>query len=193
MVLGKTTFFSLACYMRNMPRYDSKYYTYDMQRMPKVSTCNVNVRFFWNEKEGQFERKECFKFVHDHRLELDERCLLPTAILADIKLLVMDNIRIPVSEVIQKVYHKHNKRLRHLDVLNALRLIKGDVDLDISLLLRDLDQVKQRYPDTQLTMNTGTPVVVYFQTKEMLDTYRLYREVMLINVAKKRKNKYGLF
>ena len=27
----------------------------------------------------------------------------------------------------------------------------------------------------------------------MLETYRLYREVMLINVAKKRKNKYGLF
>ena len=27
----------------------------------------------------------------------------------------------------------------------------------------------------------------------MLDTYRLYKEVVLVNVAKKRKNKYGLF
>ena len=42
-------------------------------------------------------------------------------------------------------------------------------------------------------MNTGTPVVVFVQTLEMLETYRIYREVMLINVSRKRKNKYGLF
>ena len=192
---GKTVFFSLSCYMRNMPRYDSKYYTYDQQngRMPKVSNCNVNVRFFWNEREACFERKECFKYVHDHRLEIDERCLLPSNLLHDIKLLVMDNIDIPVSEVIQKIYHKHGKRLRHIDVLNALKLIKGDVKLDVALLMADLDQVKDKYPETQITLNTGTPVVVFFQTKDMLETYRLYREVMLITVSKKRKNKYGLF
>ena len=97
----KTVFFSLSCYMRGMPRYDTKYYTYDQQagRLPKVSNCNVNVRFTWNESKAVFERKECFKFVHDHRLELDERCLLPSNILHDIKLAVMDNINIPVSEV----------------------------------------------------------------------------------------------
>lgn len=153
----------------------------------------MNVRFFWNEREGAFERKECFKYVHDHRLELDERCLLPPHILQDIKLLVMDNIEIAVSEVIQKVYHKHGKRLRHLDVLNAFRLIKGDVRLDLPILMQDLDMVKEKFAETQITLNTGTPVVVFVQTLEMLETYRIYREVMLINVTRKRKNKYGLF
>jgi hypothetical protein len=180
--------------MRNMPRYDPKYYQYDQQsKLPKVSCCNVNVRFYWNERDGCFERKECFKYVHDHRLELDERCLLPPHVLHDIKLLVMDNIDIPVSEVIQKIYHSHAKRLRHLDVLNALKLIKGDVKLDITVLMHDLDEVKERHPDTQITLNTGTPVVVFIQTRDMLETYRIYREVVLVNVAKKRKNKYGLF
>jgi hypothetical protein len=47
----------------------------------------------------------------------------------------MDNIDIAVSEVIQKIYHKHAKRLRHLDVLNAFRLIKGDVRLDLPILM----------------------------------------------------------
>ncbi len=65
-----------------------------------MSNCNVNVRFYWNEREGQFERKECFKYVHDHRLELDERCLLPGPLLHDIKLLVMDNFEVQTSEVI---------------------------------------------------------------------------------------------
>jgi hypothetical protein len=56
--------------------------------------------------------------------------------------------------------------------------------------------VKEKFPDpmdTQITLNTGTPIVVFIQTRDMLETYRVYREVMLINVAKKRKNKYGLF
>ncbi len=81
-------------------------------------------------------------------------------------------------------------------MLNALKLIKGDVRLDLPNLMLDLDQVKEKFPDpmdTQITLNTGTPIVVFIQTRDMLETYRVYREVMLINVAKKRKNKYGLF
>ena len=99
-----------------------------------MSNCNVNVRFYWNERESRFERRECFKYVHDHRLELDERCLLPNHLLRDIKNYVMNNIDITVSDIISKIYQKHSKRLRHLDVLNALRLIKGDVKLDIEAL-----------------------------------------------------------
>lgn len=60
----------------------------------------------------------------------------------------MDNIDIAVSEVIQKIYHKHAKRLRHLDVLNAFRLIKGDVRLDLPMLMADLDQVKEKFVET---------------------------------------------
>jgi hypothetical protein len=50
--------------------------------------------------------------------------------------------------VIHKIYHKHGKRLRHLDVLNALKLVKGDVDLDIKTLFKDLDGIKEKYLDT---------------------------------------------
>jgi hypothetical protein len=49
-------------------------------------------------------------------------------------------------------------------VLNALKLIKGDVRLDLPNLMLDLDQVKERFPDpmdTQITLNTGTPIVVF--------------------------------
>eukprot|EP00347_Sterkiella_histriomuscorum_P015287 403357600 len=189
----KTHMFSLSCYLRNQPKYDTKYYQYDQGRMPKVSNCNVNVRFEWDEQIGRFQRVDKFKYVHDHRLELDERCLIESCILRDIKQLVMDNIEIQVSEVIQKIYQIHNKTLRHLDVLNALKLIKGDVKLDIKQLTSDLEQVKNKHPDTQIAVNTGTPVVVFFQSQDMLETYRLYRDVMLVSVSKKRKNKYGLF
>jgi hypothetical protein len=61
------------------------------------------------------------------------------------------------------VYQLHGKRLRHLDVLNALKLIKGDVRLDLQTLMFDLDQVKDdaRLPDARIAVNTGTPVVVF--------------------------------
>ena len=73
----------------------------------------------------------------------------------------MENIDIKVSEVIEKIYNLHGgKVLRHLDVLNALKLIKGDVKLDIKVLLGDLDQLKDKLPDTFITVNTGTPIVV---------------------------------
>ncbi|CDW88447.1 protein far1-related sequence 5-like [Stylonychia lemnae] len=189
----QTQFFSLSCYLRNQPKYDTKYYQYDQGRLPKVSNCNVNVRFVWNEMEQRFDRVEQFKYVHDHRLELDERCFLENYILRDIKHYVMDNIDIQVSEVIQKIYQQYQRRLRHLDVLNALKLIKGDVKLDIKQLANDIEAVQQKYPDTYIKLKTGTPVVVFFQSQDMLETYRLYRDVMLVSVSKKRKNKYGIF
>jgi hypothetical protein len=48
-------------------------------------------------------------------------------------------------------------------VLNALKLIKGDVRLDLQTLMFDLDQVKDdaRLPDARIAVNTGTPVVVF--------------------------------
>lgn len=129
--------------------------------MPKVSNCNVNVRFMWNEVIGSYERIDCFKMVHDHRIELDERCFLPNQIMRDIKHFVMDMSDIRCSEVIRKVNLKHNKKLRHLEVLNALKVIKGDVKLDIKVLRSDLDLIKGRYQDAHITLNEGTPVVVF--------------------------------
>ena len=64
--------FSLCCAMRNAPKFLPRYYggTYS-----KLSKCGVNVRFLFNPNSNIFERVEgSWKTVHDHRLELDERC-----------------------------------------------------------------------------------------------------------------------
>jgi hypothetical protein len=88
---------------------------------------------------------ECFKFVHDHRLELDERCFLHHDIMRDIKHYVMDNESIKVSEIIKKIEANYKKTLRHLDILNALKIIRGDVKVDINLIQTDLEHLADKY------------------------------------------------
>jgi len=44
-----------------------------------------------------------------------------------------------------------------------------------------------------MVLNVGTPVAAFLQTEDMLALSKLYGEVVLISVSKKRKNKYGLF
>lgn len=68
--------------------------------MPKKSCCNVNVRFNWNYEKGLYERQEGFKLVHDHRLEIDERCFLNNQIMRDIKHFIMANTDVKPSEII---------------------------------------------------------------------------------------------
>jgi hypothetical protein len=80
-----------------------------------------------------------------------------------------------------------------LDILNALRIIKGDVKLDKEVMINDLENVKSKFPEAWIDVNYGTPVIVFIQTQDMQETYKIYREVMMVSVTKKRKNKYGLF
>ena len=81
----------------------------------------------------------------------------------DIKHYVMDNPDVKPSEIIRKIEQRHNKKLKHLDILNALRIIKGDVKLDKELLITDLEQVKTKYSDAWIDVNYGTPVIVFMQ------------------------------
>jgi hypothetical protein len=115
----------------------------------------------WNEVLGCFERIDHFKMVHDHRIELDERCFLPNQLMRDIKHYVMDKPDVQCSEIIRKINLKHNKKLRHLEVLNALKVIKGDVKLDLKVLTCDLDLIKSKHLDAHILLNDGTPIVVF--------------------------------
>ena len=51
--------------------------------------------------------------------------------------------------------------MKHLDILNALRIIKGDVKLDKEVLINDLELVKTKNPDAWIDVNYGTPVIVF--------------------------------
>lgn len=70
----KLIFFSLCCHLRNQPRFFNR--PFDDQRMPRTCACPVNVRFRWNDTIGLYERLPDFKLVHDHKLEIDDRCFL---------------------------------------------------------------------------------------------------------------------
>jgi hypothetical protein len=81
--------FSLVCALRNCPKYLPRYYG---GSYAKMSTCGVNVRFLFNRTRNHYERIEnSWKKVHDHRLDLDDRCNLSSETMRDIKHWWMDN------------------------------------------------------------------------------------------------------
>ena len=72
----KLIFFSLCCFQRNQPRFFQRPNDPVEARLPRDSKCPVNVRFKWNDQIGLYERMNEFKLVHDHKLEIDDRCFL---------------------------------------------------------------------------------------------------------------------
>lgn len=58
--------------------------------------------------------------------------------------------------------------LKHIDVLNALRIIRGSNELNMDELMADLSNVQSKYPDACVQVKTGTPTVIFVQTHEML-------------------------
>ena len=187
--------------MRNCPKFLPKYYG---GSYTKLSKCGVNVRFIFNEEKNQYERIEgSWKKVHDHRLELDERCMLSNDVMDNIKHWWMDDPNIRCSEIIKRVRdstHTINDmgqsvylHLKHLDILNALKIIRGCGHLNMDDLMTDLQNVQSKYPDAQVQVNTGTPTIIYIQTKDMLDLYRLYTSVVLVSISRRRKNKYDFY
>ena len=82
---GKLVFFSLCCHLRNQPRFGNRYFNDHSERAPRQSACPVNVRFKWNNQIGLYERMDEFKMVHDHKLEIDDRCFLQPELLMFIK------------------------------------------------------------------------------------------------------------
>ena len=89
--------------------------------------------------------------MHDHKLELDDKCNLPTETMRDIRNWWMEDPQIKCTEIIKKVRensHQVNEKgqsiflhLKHLDVLNALKLIRGTGMLNIEELMSDLQNV----------------------------------------------------
>lgn len=121
----------------------------------------------------------------------------------DIKHWWMDDSNIKVSQIIKRVRdasHQVNEKgqsiymhLKHLDVLNALKIIRGAGLLNMEELMQDIQNVSMKYPDSKVEINTGTPLVVFVQTNEMLSLHRLYRGVIMVNVSRRRKNKYDFY
>ena len=59
--------------------------------------------------------------VHDHKLEIDERCFLQPEIVLFIKNMVMNDPEVRPSLIMRHLYEQTGKKIRHLDTLNALK------------------------------------------------------------------------
>ena len=88
-----------------------------------------------------------FKIVHDHKLEIDERCFLQPELIMFIKEMVMEDPEVRPSLSMRKLFEQTGKKIRHLDTLNALKMIRGDVRLDMKVLMNDIDALKKHEPE----------------------------------------------
>ena len=60
--------------------------------------------------------------------------------------MVMQDPEVRPSLIMRRLYEQTGKKIRHLDTLNALKNIRGDVSLDMKILNQDLDILKQNEP-----------------------------------------------
>ena len=58
----------------------------------------------------------------------------------------MQDPEVRPSLIMRRLYEQTGKKIRHLDTLNALKNIRGDVRLDMKILNQDLDILKQNEP-----------------------------------------------
>lgn len=193
--------FSLCCAMRGQPKFQPRH-GYLPSTHSRLSRCGVNIRFKLNAETGIYERvvpQIGQKIVHDHKLELDDRCGLSQEAMRDIRHWWMDDPTISCSEIIKRVReasHQVNAdgislylHLKHLDVLNALVIIRGAAGkLNLEELMLDLQQVQYKFADATVQVNTGTPTMVFVQTSDMLALHKIYNRIIMVNVSKKRKN-----
>lgn len=93
----------------------------------------------------------------------------------------------------RRLYEQTGKKIRHLDTLNALKNIRGDVRLDMKVLNQDLDLLRANESGVHLAIQRSSPLIILLQTPDMNECQRCYPEVLLISCSRKRKNKYGLF
>jgi len=76
--------------------------------------------------------------VHDHVLNLDTRCFLRNDVLTFVRHLLMTDKTISINDVLSNTNSEFNLRLKHLDILNAYRHVKGESEVDVSSLTADL-------------------------------------------------------
>ena len=131
--------------------------------------------------------------VHDHKLEIDDRCFLQPELMQFIKEMVMDDPEVRPSLIMRRLFEQTGKKIRHLDTLNALKQIRGDVRLDMKVLMTDIELLKKQEPDCYVAIQRSSPLILFMQTPSMLSCLKCYPECLLISSSRKRKNKYGLF
>lgn len=90
--------------------------------------------------------------MHDHKLEIDDRCFLQNEIILFIKHMVMQDPEVRPSLIMRRLYEQTGKKIRHLDTLNALKNIRGDVRLDMKVLNQDLDLLRANEPGVHLAI-----------------------------------------
>jgi len=61
--------------------------------------------------------------------------------------MVMDDPEVRPSLIMRKLYEQTGKKIRHLDTLNALRMIRGDIRLDMKVLMSDIEILKKNEPE----------------------------------------------
>ena len=81
--------------------------------------------------------------VHDHKLEIDDRCFLQPELMMFIKEMVMQDPEVRPSLIMRRLFEQTGKKIRHLDTLNALKSIRGDVRLDMKVLMTDIELLKK--------------------------------------------------
>lgn len=131
--------------------------------------------------------------VHDHKLEIDDRCFLQPELLIFIKEMVMNDPEVRPSLIMRRLFEQTGKKIRHLDTLNALKQIRGDVRLDMKVLMTDIELLKRQEPDIFISIQRSSPLILFMQTTDMLSCIKCYPQTLLISASRKRKNKYGLF
>ena len=97
------------------------------------------------------------------------------------------------SQIMRKLYEQTGKKIRHLDCLNALKNIRGDVRLDMKVLNQDIDILRTSEPGVYFQIQRSSPLIMLMMSLDMIECARCYPEVLLISCSRKRKNKYGLF
>jgi hypothetical protein len=131
--------------------------------------------------------------VHDHVLELDERINIGEDMIGEVKTMLMYQKNLKISDIKYRLKNKFGQEIEHLEIQNTIKLIKGDKEINEKELMSDLQKIKDYDEKAFVVLNKGIPFVTFIQTKEMMDKYIKFPEVILITVSKMRKNKYGFF
>ena len=69
--------------------------------------------------------------------------------------------------------------------------IRGETRLDLNILHKDIEMLKKSEPGIFIKAQMSNPLVIFIQTPDMLGCTKCFSEVILITVAKRRKNRYG--
>ncbi|CAI2385102.1 unnamed protein product [Moneuplotes crassus] len=186
---NQISMFSLCCAKRDKPKYHPRFQY--AQTSVKLSECNVNVRFYFDKLKGSFIRKEPFKIVHDHPRSLEEKVTVSEDIIREVRDILMFERGIKLSDIQERLMAKFGLEIEGLEILNVIKLIKGDREVNEQALVQDCSNITEAFDSSNVVLNKGVPYVLFVQTRQMLEAYVKYNECIMVNVSKYRKNRYS--